>query len=91
MNLRFEIVDGHNEPRAFKGKNGETRFWRQIAYADLGGPYPVKIQVSVEHPLSPGIYVGRIPFRIGSYDALEVNPFEPWVVRPAKPEEVKKV
>lgn len=92
MNLTFEIVSGHNEPKPMSDKNtGQVRFFRQHAFADLGGPYPERIQIQVAEPLAPGRYVGRVPFQIGKYDALEINPFQVWETRLAKPEEVKKV
>lgn len=92
MNLTFEVVHGHNEPRPMNDKNtGQIRFYRQHVFADMGGPFPERIQIQVKEPLSPGRYVGRVPVRIGKYDALEINPFEPWDIRPAKPEEIKKV
>lgn len=91
MNLTFEIVSGHNEPKPMNDKNtGQVRFYRQHAFADLGGPFPEKIQIQVTEPLAPGRYVGTVPFEVGKYDALEVSPFNTWKVRPAKPEEVRK-
>lgn len=92
MQITFEVVSGHNDPRPMHDKkSGEVRFYRQHVFADLGGPYPVKVQAQVKDPMAPGRYVGQLPVRVGQYDAIEIHPFEVWQVRPAKPEEVRKV
>lgn len=56
----------------------EVRATKQMAYADLGQAYPVKIQITVKDPLQPGLYEAEVPYRVGKYDSLEVSGFDAW-------------
>lgn len=91
--MLIEIVGADSEVRPIRNKEtGEVRNLKQIAYADIGQAYPVRIQISVSEPLSPGTYEAEIPYRIGKYDSLEISGFDVWKVRKVegkKPEPVR--
>ncbi len=87
--MLIEIVGTDSEVRPIRNKEtGEVRNLKQIAYVDLGQAYPVRIQISVAEPLSPGTYEAEVPYRVGKYDSLEISGFDVWKVRPVQKKQV---
>lgn len=80
--MLIEIVANDSEVRPIRDRETQqVRVLKQIAYADLGQAYPVRIQISVADPLAPGLYEADVPYRVGKYDSLEISGFDTWKVK----------
>lgn len=81
--LKIEIVAGANEVESRNVTDKQTgaikAFYNQYGYAHLGGAYPVKMKIPLSSPVDAypvGEYqLDLSSFRIGRFDALEINPF----------------
>lgn len=86
MTVKISILDGHHQPQTRQTKTG-TRYF-QTAYAQLGGVYPVEIEVPLRGPSDAhavGDYaIAQSSFRVGKFRNLELNPFELTLVSVAK-------
>lgn len=83
--MLIEIVGHDADCRPIRNRDtGEVRSLKQVAYAHIGQAYPVRIQISVTEPLSPGTYEATVPFRVGKYDSLEISGFDAWKCKPVE-------
>lgn len=90
--MLIEIIPTDSDVRTLRNQEtGEVRSLKQIAYADLGQAYPVRIQITVKEPLQPGLYDAQVPYRVGKYDSLEISGFEPWVCKRVESKSANKV
>ncbi|WP_051219594.1 single-stranded DNA-binding protein [Oceanobacter kriegii] len=76
--IRIEVLQGHHLPQQRPTKNG-IRYY-QLAYAHLGGAFPVEIQIplrGVQDAYPVGLYEPDLPaFQVSRWGNLELNPFE---------------
>lgn len=78
-----EIVSGRSDVKEVKDKNGVHRGFKQEAYATLPGhAFPAKCNIRVSSPLAAGRYKLDLPFQIGKFGDIEVNPFDEPKVSP---------
>jgi hypothetical protein len=76
--LILEVISGFHNP--VSRKVGDSIYWSQTLYADVGKPFPIEIKMSVpDH--DKGLPVGRYElqpsaFQAGKYGDLEINRFE---------------
>lgn len=90
--MLIEIIATDAEVRTIYNKEtGEVRSLKQIAYADLGQAYPVRIQITVKQPLQPGLYEAEVPYRVGKYDSLEISGFDAWKCNRVESKSASKV
>lgn len=70
-----EVIDSRTLPA--NEKRGELTLYSQVAYAHLGGKFPVETSVSLEDgqpAYAAGKYlVHQSSFRVGQYDRLEFD------------------
>lgn len=61
--------------------------YKQEVYAHFPGEeFPVKCKIRVAQPLVPGMHIVQLPFQIGKYGDIELNPFQQViVVKESKP------
>lgn len=65
----------------------EIRAIKQEVYWSIpNSQYPVKVFMRVDRPLQPGRYQVAFQYRVGRYGDPEINPFEPALCTPVKPE-----
>ena len=87
-----QIIAADSDVRTIRDReSGQVRALKQIAYADLGQAYPVRIQITVKEPLQPGLYEAQVPYRVGRYDSLEISGFDPWVCKRVESKSANKV
>jgi|26BtaG_2_1085354.scaffolds.fasta_scaffold02938_4 hypothetical protein len=88
--MLLEIIAGRSEVTEVRNKDHQIVALKQECYAHLpGSAFPVQCKIRVERPLQPGKYQAELPFKIGRWGDIEVNPFENPRLTPAKPEQVK--
>ncbi|MEM4202337.1 MAG: hypothetical protein QW786_03925 [Candidatus Hadarchaeum sp.] len=89
--MLLEIIAGRSEVTEIRSKDShQIVALKQECYAHLpGAAFPVQCKIRVDRPLQPGKYEAELPFKIGRWGDIEVNPFESPRLTPAKPEQVK--
>lgn len=80
--MKIEIIKGHEQPisRSINTQNGQKMIHEQVAYAHMGGAFPVEFKIPLnsaadaypvgEYSLHPG------SFNVNRFGSLEVNRFE---------------
>ena len=80
--MKIEIIKGHEQPvsRSINTQNGQKMIHEQVAYAHMGGAFPVEFKLQLdsaadaypvgEYTLHPG------SFQVNRFGGLEINRFE---------------
>lgn len=86
--MKVNVIAGNSEVKEMRRQDGSVMVVKQEMYVDLqSSAFPVRCFLAVERPLQPGVYDASLPFKVGKFGDLEVNPFEPGSFSPLKSEQ----
>lgn len=88
--MLVEVIPAQSEVKEIRRADQSLMGLKQEVYAHMpNSAFPVRCFVRVDKPLQPGKYNVSLPYKVGKYGDIEVNPFETPEYSAARPEQVK--